>query len=231
MSDGVEYHLAVGLDLSLTAPAACLVRGYSRGPTRRDSRIGEGIEVHDDIASFELGEKLRGPERLSRVTAALVSWLMSRAAWAPGILYVLEGYGFSGQQATSLGEFGGCVRRELWELGADMIVIPPSTLKRFVTGSGAGDKNVMMKWALKRWGFDDDDDNRNDAFCCAMVGLADLAEAENRTVVENDILGKKVLRYAGKGSTRWPGGAEVGKVAGGSRRRKGRRSDHGSSIL
>lgn len=181
----------VGLDISLNRPGICILSGDPR------TRVDAGLIV--DSAMIRSGEELRGPERLSVVTAAIWSWLRARRISGPGVLYVQEGYAFSRSHAHSMGEIGGCIRRDIWASGGNLIVVPPSTLKKFVTKSGAADKNVMMKELYKRWGYDVDDDNQCDAFSCALVGLVDQCDAGRRTAAENDMLQNKVERYAGEG--------------------------------
>lgn len=215
----------VGLDISLKGPGVCVVEGNPR------SKCGEQLEA--EAAKIRIGEDLRGPQRLAVVTESLVSWLHSRAALCPRQLFVMEGYAFGQAGAAhSLGEIGGCVRRELWAAGANLIVVPPSTLKKYVTGRGVGDKNIVMKVVYKRWGFDSDDDNECDAFGAAMLGLVDAAlHKDEWQNAEREILLNKVERYAGKGQESWLGGAAPGKVAGSPRRRgRSRHVDQRSSI-
>lgn len=179
----------VGLDVSLVGPGVCLIVGDPRG------KIGEDLWATTTL--IRAGEDLRGPERLSVVTRAIWSWLAARGAGKPGDVYVMEGYAFSRSRAHSLGEIGGCVRRVVWESGGDLIVVPPSTLKRFLTGKGVGEKNVIIKHVYKRWGFDVDEDNQCDAFGCAVLGLIDRLGPEHWTVLEAEILQLKVERFSG----------------------------------
>jgi len=211
----------VGLDVSLRAPGVCWLHGKLRRDNRDRcgricSRIGDGLEA--EATSFRLGEDLRGPHRLAVLTDAIEAWLRSRDLLTVGRLYVQEGYAFGSQQSHSLGEIGGCIRKVIWQSGGNLIVIPPSTLKRFVTGVGKGNKNVMVKHVDKRWGFDSDDENECDAFACSMVGLVDTYRDE-WSAIEADILSKKVERYAGKDQEAWLGGGAPGKMARRSRRR------------
>jgi Holliday junction resolvasome RuvABC endonuclease subunit len=187
-----------GIDVSLTGPGVCIASGDP------NSKVGRGLEVESAI--IRSGEDLRGPERLSVVTNAIWGWLLSRDRGRAGDLYVMEGYAFSSQMAHSLGEVGGCVRRVIWESGGNLITIPPQTLKKFMTGVGAGNKNVVMKHSFKRWAFDVDDDNQCDAFGCAVLGLVDGAGESTWTAIERDILTKKVERYAGRGQKWHPEG-------------------------
>lgn len=53
-------------------------------------------------------------------------------------------------------------------------VVPPTTLKKFVTTDGHADKLFMMRVTKCRWGIDFKDDNLCDAYC-----LAQMAKEEN----------------------------------------------------
>jgi Holliday junction resolvasome RuvABC endonuclease subunit len=184
-----------GLDISLTAPGVCAATGDPRG------KVGDGLFA--EATMFRAGETLRGPERLSVVSGAIWAWVLARGRGRPGDLYVTEGYAFSASHAHSMGEIGGCIRRVIWESGGNLLVVPPSTLKKFLTGKGAGDKNIVMKHVWRRWGFDSDDDNECDAFGCAMLGLYDEAGPQYWSAIDRDILTKKVIRFAGRGQSRW----------------------------
>jgi Holliday junction resolvasome RuvABC endonuclease subunit len=222
-TESIFFPNVFGLDLSLRAPGLAVVSGNPR------NHVGDGLEV--DSALIRIGEDVRGPQRLSVVSHAVWDWMKSRGAKA-GSLVVQEGYGFSSQMAHSTGELGGCVRRDLYENGCNLVVIPPSTLKRWVTGKGNDDKNVVIKKAFQRWGFDVDEDNQCDAFTCAMLGLVDVSDRYHWTQVELDILTKKVERYAGQGQASWLGGSPSGKVPTRTRKRKtGGGVDLGSSVL
>lgn len=213
----------IGLDLSLRGAAVAIVSGH---PHRK---IGEGLEA--ESALFRIGEDSVGPERLSLVTNALWQWIVSRGAGQEGDLYSMEGYGFASQRAHSLGELGGCVRRQIYESGGNLIVVPPSTLKKYVTGSGATDKSVVMKYVDKRWNFDVDDDNQCDAFSCSVLALVDSSDRYAWTNVETEILTKKVERYAGKGQTDWSSGSPTRRVAKRASRRRSRRVSDGSPVF
>lgn len=196
-----------GLDISLNGAGLCVVAGDPK------ERVGPRLFV--DSALVSLGKDLRGPERLSVVTNAIWAWLCSKGLGKPGNLYVVENYAFSATHAHGMGEIGGCVRKVIWESGGNLIAVPPASLKKFLTGSGAGMKNVVVKHVFKRWNFDVDDDNQCDAFGCAILGLLDT-RPESCLATETDLLNKKVMRYAGKGSC-WKGTEEVQKRRSGGR--------------
>jgi Holliday junction resolvasome RuvABC endonuclease subunit len=86
----------------------------------------------------------------------------------------IEGYSFDSGTAwgTSLRELGGIIRYHLRKAGLTPLEVPPTQLKKFVTGDGHADKNIMIKECFKRWDVDFSDDNMADAFGLAKLGVA-----------------------------------------------------------
>ena len=64
------------------------------------------------------------------------------------------------------------IRHMLWQLKIPYILVAPTTLKKFVTGSGKGDKSKMQLEVYKHWHIDCKNDNEADA-----VGLLYMARA------------------------------------------------------
>lgn len=82
----------------------------------------------------------------------------------------IEGYAYSAKGAVfNLGELGGVLRLALYKRGIPTIEVPPTYLKKFMTGKGTSPKNLMLKEAYKTYGVDIDDDNECDAFALALV--------------------------------------------------------------
>ena len=50
-------------------------------------------------------------------------------------------------------------------------VIPPNTLKKFVTGTGRCQKNLMLLKTYKKFGVEFSDDNLCDSYCLARYGI------------------------------------------------------------
>lgn len=139
----------LGLDLSLTG------MGWS---VLTDGR---------DIDCGTLKSKQTGMERLDEI----LSFIAAKASAMRGRkLAVIEGYGFATQKAHSQGELGGVVRLHLWRSGIEYLLVPPSTLKKFVTGQGNGDKGNVMVGLYKSWGIDAGENNAADACACAIMG-------------------------------------------------------------
>lgn len=169
--------VAVGLDLSLRATGMVALCGAtSTWPKATGPQL-----IHSAVIETE---ELRGLVRIERVTDAVqgfLNWLKGRAL-GPDVV-VIEGPAFSRQMAHSLGELHGVVKLDIARRRSRLVVVTagPSVLKKFCSGAGNADKNVVMKRVATRWGFDNDDDNICDAYVAAMMGLCLYGELTPRS--------------------------------------------------
>lgn len=135
----------LGLDLSLTAT---------------------GYAYNDEVVGVWSLQKLRGEARLVGLRDAIM--LVAHDA----DVVVLEGYAFGrGFQAHHMGELGGVVRVALHEARVPFALIPPAVLKRFATGKGNATKDQVLAAAIRRFGFEGDDNNAADAWLLRAMGL------------------------------------------------------------
>ncbi len=87
-------------------------------------------------------------------------------------LVAVEGFAFTRpNQSHILGALGYFVRMWLWKHDLPFVVIPPSSLKKWATGSGKSKKDVMLREVCRRWNVVIDDDNAADAY--ALLRLAE----------------------------------------------------------
>jgi crossover junction endodeoxyribonuclease RuvC len=81
----------------------------------------------------------------------------------------IEGYAFGANgRVFGLGELGGLLRLETYQKGYRMIEVPPTTLKKHLTGQGNVQKQVMIKELFKKYDIDTNDDNDCDAIALAI---------------------------------------------------------------
>ena len=86
-------------------------------------------------------------------------------------LAVIEGYSYgSSQGMAGLAELGGVVRLLLLDTGVPFIVVAPTTNKKFATGKGNAEKDLMLKRVFQHWGADMNNNNEADAFALAQFG-------------------------------------------------------------
>jgi Holliday junction resolvasome RuvABC endonuclease subunit len=87
-------------------------------------------------------------------------------------LVVVEGYGFASAKIAPLVEVGALIRAFiLMGTTAPYVEAPPSTLKKFITGSGKAEKGMVMLEVFKRFGFSPATNNIADAYSLAVLGL------------------------------------------------------------
>lgn len=88
-------------------------------------------------------------------------------------LVVVEGYGFGNAHTlATLVEIGTVLRMIAFLAGYEMLIVPPSKLKVFVTGKGNSKKDQMAVDLFKTYGYEAGDDNLRDAFALAALGHA-----------------------------------------------------------
>lgn len=111
--------------------------------------------------------------------------------WGEEILVSIEGLAFMAQ-GTSLTQLSGLnyiVRSLLLELEIPFLIVAPTTLKKFITGSGKGDKDMMMMSVYKNYKFESMDNNECDAYSLAVCGLAVLGKPVKKLgIPQNEVV-------------------------------------------
>lgn len=122
----------IGLDLSLTST------GMSDGLERRVVRTSPADGVYE--------------ARLDRIECELRRFLVGRNRPAPGLV-VMEGPSFrsKGPGHEELAGVRAVVRRRLWRDGIPFAIVPPRSLKAYVTGNGNASKAEMVSELDRRY--------------------------------------------------------------------------------
>jgi Holliday junction resolvasome RuvABC endonuclease subunit len=157
-----------------------------------------GIAYPDGVTTVVNPKKLTGPQRWACI------WDDIAQAWLPDVpdLAVIEGYAYAaaGSALFDLCELGGLVRWELHRAGVPWIVIPPTSLKKYATGSGVATKTAMVIAARDRLGYEGTDDNEADALWLRAMGLDLLDEPPCRLpIIQRNVLHRLT----------WPQGVEI----------------------
>ena len=123
---------------------------------------------------------LRGVNRLYDIKDHIVSSLQFRTVKDVSI----EGYAFGSQMANMLGELGGVVKLTLYEIGPYYpLIVPPTTLKKYVTGKGQGvSKSQILLHVYKKWGVELNDDNAADSYALAHIVSGNASMAYEKEV-------------------------------------------------
>nr|DAY81857.1 MAG TPA: RuvC [Caudoviricetes sp.] len=138
----------LGLDLSLTATGWALV--------------WDGSPKWGVIKS-----RNRSVKRLSEIRNAVLDIINQTQP----SLAVIEGYSYgSSHGMAGLAELGGVIRLLLLDMGIPFIVVAPATNKKFATGKGNAEKDLMLKRVFQHWAADMSNNNEADAFALAQFG-------------------------------------------------------------
>lgn len=153
------------------------------------SYSGFGVTIMDmDSSAYKTtvfkGDGI-GVDRLLDIRSKLTSIVAHTpaAGTAKEVVVAMEGYAFGSQMANMAGELGGLVKVTLKSIldgyhGSYPYIIPPTVLKKYVTGKGTGvQKNQMLLHVFKKWGVEFNDDNAADSYALAhlVAGKCDLA--------------------------------------------------------
>ncbi len=144
----------IGLDPSLTGFGIAIFENIQ-------------LDVWDYKRFYEIKSKVKGDERLYEIECKLRSIYKKY----PPLFVCKEAYAYArANQAHQLGELGYAVKRQLYKDSIPYVEIAPPTLKKFITGSGRGDKNLILREVYRKWDFIAESDNVADAYGLGKFG-------------------------------------------------------------
>lgn len=98
---------------------------------------------------------------------------------------------------TAIGEVHGAVDYAMEKAAQPIpLAVSPSTLKKFATGRGVGEKGDIKMWVLDKWGAKFSDNNQADAYVLARIGGLYAGFFPMTSKHEGEVL-KVVLKGAG----------------------------------
>lgn len=129
--------------------------------------LGSDSTVHcHKLIRAEKGVK--GIERAN----AIADGILELISITPVDFAVIEGYGYGNAHTlATLVEIGTLIRYKLRLVSVPYVEVPPTSLKKLVSGKGNAKKDLMLLETFKRFGFETSDDNIADAYCLAQAGL------------------------------------------------------------
>lgn len=158
--------ITVGLDLSLVKSGYAIIND-------KGEVIASGL-----VKSSPSGDKpLEETRRIVKIAEDLVQKIDEYCPENPALV-VIEGLAFMAQ-GTSLVQLAGLnylTRILLAEFKWPFMIVAPTSLKKFITGSGKGDKDLIMMSLFKNYGFEARDNNEADAYSLAICGMAALGK-------------------------------------------------------
>jgi Holliday junction resolvasome RuvABC endonuclease subunit len=135
------------------------VKVFHKGSIDRERPVYLGIDqsysgfaitaLQDDAFYAEVYKSDKGGiDRLRDIQSHVMNWLYEFNNVSD---VAMEGYAFGSQMANMLGELGGMVKLTLLDFGIYPMIVPPTTLKKYVTGKGTGvPKSQMLLFVYKK---------------------------------------------------------------------------------
>jgi crossover junction endodeoxyribonuclease RuvC len=150
----------LGLDLSLTQSGYCFYE-------REKNTYTVGV----------IKPKMCGIARLSFVRDELSELLIGNK---PDIVFI-EGYAFGAKfKSAQIGELGGVIKTYLFKNEIPFLILPILTIKKFTTGKGNADKDLIIKTVKEKYGIETKNDNIADAVSIARMGIIFYRTGKNR---------------------------------------------------
>lgn len=147
----------IGVDPSLTST------GYAFRATKGDQ---EGMTVLGHIK----GSDRTGMGRLVYIEERIIGLIDS----VQPAKIIFEGYAMGVQARRSaafdLGELGGVLKKTIWERGIDTLLVPPTVLKKFITGKGNAKKDEMFEHLSEASGLSFRNTDEADAYGLLLLG-------------------------------------------------------------
>lgn len=173
--------LIIGIDPSLTSTGIVVLR---------DGKVELAVTTKNKPALGTIDRVRLIYERIVCVAENLTDG----EKWQAPDLIVIEGfsYGSKGRSVFDIAYLGWRIREELeWLKEQDNISwleVPPSQLKKFATGQGNANKEIILQQVYKRWGVEFSDNNQADAYVLAQIGRAYLGETDDLTAFQQEVI-------------------------------------------
>jgi len=168
----------VGIDPSLTSTGICYGTSADNWQTIAIKSKPRGTDVAGRIKRYE-----GIIEQIERVLSTVRPKLILIEAYSYG-----SNYGKTSDRA----ELGGLIRWHAIDYTPHILEVAPTTLKKFATGKGAGDKSIVQAHVQKRWGQIFPTDDECDAFCMYQLALCISGRQQPETEPQREAVEKVV---------------------------------------
>ena len=162
--------LTLGADLSLTHSGIVILEG---------SKV-----IHHSVIKSKPPTDLTPTKELARIRKIVedIEYIVINYEID---LAVIENFAFMarGTSLTQLAALSFFTRALLVDRSIPFLLCAPTSLKKFITGSGKGDKDMILMSIYKNYGFEAFDNNAADAYGLAAAGQAVLKNPINKLTI------------------------------------------------
>lgn len=170
----------VGLDMSLSATGFCLLKK------------GESSEISFETIKSSPKASSNDLARLRDITNEVLRRIPRQTEMVCIEDIFVPANPFQIGAAINLAMLAAVVRLALFEAGYQFYIIAPGQLKKFITGSGASQKSLIIREVYKKWGLDAKDDNQADAIVLAHIAQAICTPELDLLKPQKEVVGKVV---------------------------------------
>lgn len=153
---------ALALDLSLNSTG--IAWGYVKASSKGKVEI-KWLKTKL-VVSKKIKDQLDKIENVRRGVMRKVKKFKPKHIFIEG-----QAYAAKGQATRSIAQLHGVVMCCLRKHGFDPALIPPTTVKKVITGKGNSKKSMIMKAIYKRFRLDIDDEDMADAAAILITGV------------------------------------------------------------
>ena len=159
--------ITVGIDTSLTHTGFAIIQDDGKV-------IASGVTKSKPSGDKPIDEALR----IKKIAEGILEKIDAALPNVSPNLVAIEGLAFMavGISLVQLAGLNYLTRILLAEFDWPFVIVAPTTLKKFITGSGKGDKDQMMMAVYKNYGFEACDNNECDAYSLAVCAMALLGK-------------------------------------------------------
>jgi crossover junction endodeoxyribonuclease RuvC len=161
-------------------------------PSLTNTAVVIGTESQHDVRCFgsdNQGDHVAG--RIARYESLVARIMAEIERGKPAIdLIVMEAYSFGSNDARAKfsAEYGGILRFHLVELTDRIYEVAPMTLKKFATGAGKGDKDMIAAHLTKRYDVMLKNNDEYDAFALFQMGLIIDGRTQPQTTAQAEAI-------------------------------------------
>jgi crossover junction endodeoxyribonuclease RuvC len=178
-----DTQLIIGLDLSLTST------GVSIYSISDDTIVTESIKTSNKNSYMQRYRIIL--DRITEIDHFIV----------PAAIYFIEGYSFGSfgksSSMSNLIELGGIIKYDLTNRERFYIDVPPTVLKKFVTGKGNAKKEDIKLALYKKYHKEFKNSDEADAYALTMFGLKYLEIGSKLTTIATTSEKECILKVRG----------------------------------
>lgn len=136
------------------------------------SSIGKDLGYKCHLSCDFFDKKCNGLQRIQSLGHMVTNHVKEIVPTDQPSLVVMEGFAFGSKtQLVTMAEVSTSIKLRLTDEGYTGASFQPTSLKKFVTGSGKAQKDKMMLEVYKQFGFEAPSSHQADAYALAVVSL------------------------------------------------------------